>query len=211
MFSNGDARDVGGLEEVFRSDEFGRATDAMGGGVSDPVDREDVIFAREFGRLLTSVRWDDVEGEAEPRLSPIGGGPQGARVDENEVSERPLQVAPSAAGAALGAEHVETPSTAPSKRHATRSGTIAVCQRARCARGRGDHGRGWVTIRGRMSRRKDSTTRRVRTGGPTPPVRRQRARRLRAERSRPQPGPVACHRARVRAGGSVRATSQGDT
>jgi hypothetical protein len=126
MFTNWDARDVGSLEEVFRSHEFGQATNTMvGRGASYPARREDGLFAREFGRPLTAVHSHDVDGEGEPRPWPRGGGPEAARVEKPEVPEQRPQVEPSGGPAALGAEHAEAPSTAPSNRHATRYGKIA--------------------------------------------------------------------------------------
>jgi hypothetical protein len=100
MFTNWDARDVGGLGEVIRSHECGRATDAMGGrGVFGPAGREDGLFAQE-------------------------GGPE-ALSEETEVQEQLQQVECSGDGAPLGLEHAEAPPTPPSKRRATRYGTIA--------------------------------------------------------------------------------------
>jgi hypothetical protein len=122
MFSNGDTGDVGSLEEVFRSHEFGQATDAWrGGGVSDP---EDVILAKEFGRALAAVSLHEVEDEAEPRLSPADG-PGAPSDNEMEESGQPLQAAPSGGGAGLGEEHPEASSTAPSRRPTSRYWTIA--------------------------------------------------------------------------------------
>jgi len=50
LVTNWNTRDIGSLEEVFRSHEFGRATNAMGGRkVSGAAGREDALFAHEFG------------------------------------------------------------------------------------------------------------------------------------------------------------------
>ena len=126
MFTNWDARDVGSLEEVFRSHEFGQAPNTMGGREgSYPARREDGLFAKEFSRPLTAVHSHDVDGEGEPRLLPGGGGPEAAPVEETELPEQRPQVESSGGGGALGAEHAEAPWRAPSKRHATRYGTIA--------------------------------------------------------------------------------------
>jgi hypothetical protein len=101
-----------------------RGTDAAEGReISDLGGREDVIFAKEFGRPLTAVPLHDVEDQAVRGLSPRGGRLEGS--GETEVSELPLQVAPSEGGAGLGAEHADAPSTAPSKRPTTRYRTIA--------------------------------------------------------------------------------------
>ena len=70
---------------------------------------------------------------------------------------------------------------------------------------------GRVTTRDRVSRHKESTTRRVRGAGRAAPARRQPAPQLRADRSRERPGPVARHLARPRARASGRATRQEDT
>jgi hypothetical protein len=126
MFSNQDACEVGGLEVIFRSHQFGRGTDAVGGrAISDLGGHEDMIFAKEFGRPLTAVPLRDVEDEAERGLSPGGGRLEAQGMDETEVSEPPLQVAPFEGGAALGAENADAPSTAPPKRPTTRYWTIA--------------------------------------------------------------------------------------
>jgi hypothetical protein len=126
MFSNRDTGDVGSLEEIFRSHEFGRATDDWrGGGSCDPTSREDVIFAKEFGRPLTAVSLREVDDEAEPRLSSAEDGPGAARENEMEESEQPLQAAPSGGGAGMGEDHPEASSTAPSRRPASRYWTIA--------------------------------------------------------------------------------------
>lgn len=125
MFSKRDAGDVGSLEEVFRSNEFGRATDAWrGGGVSYPEGREDVILAKEFGRPY-AVSLHEVGDEAEPRLPPAEDGPRAARDNEMEDSEQPLQAAPSRGGAGLGEDHPEASSTTPSRRPTGRYWTIA--------------------------------------------------------------------------------------
>ena len=126
MFSNWDARDVGSLEEVFRSHEFGQAPNTMGvRGGAYLAGREDGLLAKEFGRPLTAVHSHDVNGEGEPRLSPGGGGPEAAPVEEPELPEQRPQVEPFGGGVALGAEHAEVSLRAPSKRHATRYGTTA--------------------------------------------------------------------------------------
>jgi hypothetical protein len=151
MFTNRDARDVGSLEEVFRSHEFGRVTDAMGGrGVFDPAGREGALFAQEFGRPLTAVLSHDVEGGAEPRRSAGGGGP-GALSEETEVPEQLQQVGPSRDGAPSGQEHAG----APSKRRATRYGTIAsvtalaALVAAGVMAGVGHHARSTVSAQGK--------------------------------------------------------------
>ena len=155
MFTNWDARDVGGLEEVFRSHEFGRVTDATRGrGVSRPAGCEDALFAWEFDRPLTAVPSRDVEGGAEPRRSAGGGGPE-ALSEETEVPEQLQQVGPSGDGAPSGPEHAETPSTAPSKRRATRYGTIAsvtalvALVAAGIMAGAGHHARSSVSAQGK--------------------------------------------------------------
>ena len=123
MVTNWDACDVGSLEEVFRSHEFGRATGATGGRrAADPARRADRLFGKRFGWPLTAVPSRDVEGEPQRELSPGG---EGAEVEETEMPEEPPRVEPSNRVAALGPEHPESPSTAPSKRHPTRYGTIA--------------------------------------------------------------------------------------
>jgi hypothetical protein len=125
MFSKRDADDVGSLEEVFRSHEFGRATGAMGkGGVLAFAGYEEALFAKEFHRPLTAVPVRGVEGEAEHRQSTSGGGPEAAQVDEVEMPEQPLQETPSGGGAAPKAEHAEAPKPA-STRRATRFWTVA--------------------------------------------------------------------------------------
>jgi hypothetical protein len=126
MFTNWDAREVGSLEEVFRSHEFGQPPNTMGGGgASYPARREDGLFAKEFGRPLTAVHSHD-DGEGEPLLSAGGSGPEAAPNEEPERPEQRPQVEPSGGDAALGAEHAEASWRAPSKRHGTRYGTIAT-------------------------------------------------------------------------------------
>ena len=73
---------------------------------------------------MTATRWHDVEGGAEARRSAAGGRPE-ALSEETEVPEQLQQVGCSGDGAPLGLEHAEAPPTAPSKRRATRYGTIA--------------------------------------------------------------------------------------
>jgi hypothetical protein len=127
MFSNQDACEVGGLEVIFRSHQFGRATGAEEAGeVSDLACRENVIFAKEFGRPLTPVSLHDVDGDAERRLSGGGGRPEEPGTEETEGPEPAPQIAPSEGGAGLGAQEAEAASTPPPpKRPVTRYWTIA--------------------------------------------------------------------------------------
>ena len=89
MVTNWDACDVGSLEEVFRSHEFGRATGATGGRrAADSARRGDRLFGKRFGRPLTAVPSRDVEGEARARAL-AGREDRTARVEETEVPEEP--------------------------------------------------------------------------------------------------------------------------
>ena len=125
MFSNGDAGDVGGLEEVFRSDEFGRATERDGrrrlrsGWLGRRDLRQRVRPAPGLRPLARRRRRSGAP------LSSVGGGPQGA------LFRRERGVGATAAGRALrrrcgvGRGARRDALDAPSKRHATRFGTIA--------------------------------------------------------------------------------------
>ncbi len=158
MFTNRDTRGVGGLEEVFRSHEFGRATDPMRGrgrGVSDPADREDALLAQEFGRPLMGAPSLDADGEEEPR--PLAGAerPTGGPSEETEVPEQHRAVEASGGGAASGPEPAEAPSTEPAKRRTARYGTFA-CVTALVAlvvggvmAGAGHHPRSSVSAQGK--------------------------------------------------------------
>jgi hypothetical protein len=175
MFSNQDACEVGGLEVIFRSHQFGRGIDAVEGGeISDLGGREDVIFAKEFGRPLTAVPLHDVEDEAERGLSPGGGRLEAPGMDETEVSEPPLRVAPSEGGAGLGAEHAEAPSKRPTTRYWTIAsvGALAALVAAGITAGTSQHPRSNVSAQGKHdTARPDggSHTPRAASTGPTVP------------------------------------------
>ena len=128
MFSNQDACEVGGLEVIFRSHQFGRGTGAVEAReASDLAGREHVIFAKEFGRPLSTVSLQDVDvdADAERRPSGGGGGPEAPGMDETEGPEPGLLVASFEGGAGLGAQEAEATSTPPPKRPVTRYWTIA--------------------------------------------------------------------------------------
>ena len=183
MFTNWDARDVGSLEEVFRSHEFGRATDAR------------------WGRGGEGSRW----------LPSAGARPGAGGSEETEVPQQPTELEPSGGGAALdpGAPGGAVDGTAQATRDSVRDDRFG--HRARRARWQPGSWPGRATTRGRVFRHRARTRRRVRTAAGPAPARCQPARQLPADRSRLRPGPAARRLARPRTQGSVRATRQGDT
>ena len=197
---NWDACDVGSLEEIFRSHEFGRGQPARRevGGVSGfRSSRGRDSSPRSSAGRCTAVPSRDVEGEAERRLSP-GEGRTGDDAESRrpKCQSNPRRSSPRVAVRGRDPEHPKAPSTAPSKRHATRYGTIASVSAlvalvaAGIMAGAGQHPRSSVSAQGKHDTALPQ--RRVQA-----PARRQRARQLRADRSRPRPGPAACHRARL--------------
>lgn len=112
MLSNRDARDVGGLEEVFRSDDFRRTADATSRDASGRVRPEDTIVAGEFVRPMASVPVRDARGEVNHNLLPGRGEPARPPVDETQLPGRQ--------------PHVASAETAPSKPGAPRYLTIAT-------------------------------------------------------------------------------------
>ena len=95
MFGHKDAGDVRGLEEVFRSEEFGRRTGNAGGDVAaPPMGPEDVLFAQEFGRPRTVVRLHDPSDVTDPTLTPTGealrGGAGLATPGSRSLARRPI-------------------------------------------------------------------------------------------------------------------------
>ena len=103
MFGHKDAGDVRGLEEVFRSEEFGRGTDSVGRDeVVPPVGPEDVLFTQEFGRPRTVVRLHDPSDFMGPTRTPGGDALEPAWDDDTEESEPGPQADPSGGGAAPG-------------------------------------------------------------------------------------------------------------
>ena len=142
MFSNQDACEVGGLEVIFRSHQFGRGTDAAEGReISDLGGREDVIFAKEFGRPLTAVPLHDVEDEAERGLSPGGGRLEAPGMDETEVLGAPVagRSLRGRCGVGRGARRCAIDGAAETTHHALLDDRFR--RRAGCAGGRGNHGR----------------------------------------------------------------------
>jgi hypothetical protein len=128
MFNDQDAGDISGLEEVFRSQEFrrasGSAVDAPA-GVGLSVRRGEGIFGARFGRRPVAdpaVRTGDDAGW---RRTPDAVGPPVAGADETEASEQSTPVPASGAGPALGRGHAEDPSATAWTRHSTRYWTIA--------------------------------------------------------------------------------------
>jgi hypothetical protein len=123
MMRNKDASDVRGLEEVFRSHEFGRATDATGdGAISLPGDLEDEsTTVRGIRRPLSSVHVYEAGDESEPR--PSAGG-ESARLGGTVAPEQLLLDA-SSDGGRVGKGPAEAPAASGWNRHSTRYWTLA--------------------------------------------------------------------------------------
>lgn len=123
MIGNKNAGDVRGLEEVFRSNEFGRATDAASDEeISLPGHLEDeAMIVREFGRPLSAIHVYEAGDEAEPSPSVSGVT---ARLGGTEAPEHPL-LAPSSDGGAAGKEPPRAPAASAWNRHSTRYWTLA--------------------------------------------------------------------------------------
>ena len=128
MFGHKGAGDVRGLEEVFRSEEFGRGTGNAVGDVAAPLmGPEDVLFAQEFGRPRSVVRLHDPSDVTDPTLTPSGDALGAAWTGDTGESEPRPQADPSDDGAPVGDADAET-EPASGNRRSTRYWTLAcVC------------------------------------------------------------------------------------
>ena len=105
MINNQDAGDISGLEEVFRSQEFGRAsgTAADGpGGVGLSVRRGEGILGTRFGRRPVAAPGLRTGDDAGSRRTSDAVGPPVAGAERGPGAKQPSSVPASDAGAALG-------------------------------------------------------------------------------------------------------------
>ena len=126
MINNQDAGDISGLEEVFRSQEFGRTsgTTAVGPAGADlSLRRGDGILGTRFGRRPVAAPVGRTEDDAGSRRTPDAVGSPGAGADEDPASKEPSSVPSSGAGAGPG----KGPAGGPFvwRRHSSRYWTIA--------------------------------------------------------------------------------------
>jgi hypothetical protein len=144
MINNQDAGDISGLEEVFRSQEFGRAsgTAANGSaGIGLSVRRGEGILGTRFGRR--------------PVAGPVVRSGDD-RDDESPAPKQPSSVSASGAGAEPGRASADDPSAW--RRHSSRYWTIASVSAlvalvaAGITAGAGQHPRSHVAAQGRHGR-----------------------------------------------------------
>jgi hypothetical protein len=158
MLNNQDAGDISGLEEVFRSQEFARAsgTAADGpAGVGLSVRRREGVVGTRFGRgpvAAPGLRTGDDAGSG--RMSDAVGPPV-AGSDETPASEQPSSEPASGAGAVYGRGPGDDSSAPARKQHSSRYWTIACVSAlvavvaAGVTAGTGQHPRSNVAVEGR--------------------------------------------------------------
>ena len=142
MINNQDAGDISGLEEVFRSQEFARAsgTTAVGPAGADlSLRRGDGILGTRFGRRPVAAPVGRTEDDAGSRRTPDAVGSPGAGADEDPASKEPSSVPSSGAGAGPGKGAAGGPFVW--RRHSSRYWTIASVSALERARRGGHHGR----------------------------------------------------------------------
>ncbi len=212
MINNQDAGDISGLEEVFRSQEFGRAsgTAADGpAGVGLSVRRGEGILGTRFGHrpaAAPGLRTGDDTGSR--RTSDAVGSPV-ARADEASGAKQPSSV-PASGARRRTREAARRRSFCVGED--TPAGTGRLLRSARSSRSSRQVSRPVrVSTRRRMSLHKDDTGGHSPVVGSTPPVRRQRAWRLRVACSQTLPVPPALRRSRARTADLVLATRPVDT
>jgi hypothetical protein len=144
MINNQDAGDISGLEEVFRSQEFGRASGAAAdgsAGIGFSVKRGEGILGTRFGRR--------------PAADPVVRTGDD-RDDESPAPKRPSSGSASAAGAVPRSGSADDPSAW--RRHSSRYWTIASVSAlvalvaAGITAGAGQHPRSHVAAQGRHGR-----------------------------------------------------------
>ena len=156
MLNNQDAGDISGLEEVFRSQEFRRASSTAAdgpAGVRHSVRRGEGILGTRLGRRPV-VRTGD---SAPSRDMPDAVEAPVAVADEPPESEQPSSV-PASGANALPTRPADDPSAPAWKRHSTRYWTIASVSAlvalvaAGVTAGPGQHPRSNVAAQGRHGR-----------------------------------------------------------
>jgi hypothetical protein len=163
MFNNQDAGDVSGLEEVFRSQEFVRASGTgadESGGVGLSVRRGEGIFGTRFGRRPVAAPVVRTGDDAESSRTPDALWPPVAGADGTLASKQPSSVPAASAGAGLGrrAAAADDPSAPAWNRHSSRYWTIASVSAlvalvvAGVTAGSGQHPRSNVAAQGRHGR-----------------------------------------------------------